>query len=167
MAARSGDCKAGEKVMISAAVGCANCRQCLGGHVARCANGIAGCYGLSHQLEGCQAQFVRVPDGDFNAAPIPEGLTAEQALMLTDNLPTAYYGCLNADIGPGKTVAVVGLGPIGLMAVECAWVLGASRVFADRPGAGAAGACAIARRGADRRCERGRRRCSRRRAGRW
>ena len=67
--------KVGEKVMISAAVGCANCRQCLGGHVARCANGIAGCYGLSHQLEGCQAQFVRVPAGDFNAAPIPEGLT--------------------------------------------------------------------------------------------
>jgi len=122
--------KVGDRVMISAAVGCANCTACLGGHVARCGNGIPACYGLSHQLEGCQAQFVRVPAGDFNAAPIPDGLTPDQALMLTDNLPTAYFGCRNAEIGPGKTVAVVGLGPIGLMAVECAWVLGASRVFA-------------------------------------
>ncbi len=50
--------------------------------------------------------------------------------MLTDNLPTAYLGCRNADIGPGKTVTVIGLGPIGLMAVEIAFVLGASKVFA-------------------------------------
>jgi threonine dehydrogenase-like Zn-dependent dehydrogenase len=50
--------------------------------------------------------------------------------MLTDNLPTAYFGCLRADIAPGKTVAVVGLGPIGLMAVELAFVMGASRVYA-------------------------------------
>jgi threonine dehydrogenase-like Zn-dependent dehydrogenase len=67
---------------------------------------------------------------DFNAAVIPEGITPDQALMLTDNLPTAYFGCQNAAIGPGKTVAVVGMGPIGLMAVEIASVLGASRVFA-------------------------------------
>jgi threonine dehydrogenase-like Zn-dependent dehydrogenase len=81
-------------------------------------------------LEGCQAEAVRVPQGDFNATLIPEGLTDDQALMLTDAQSTAYYGCLNADIGPGKTVAVVGLGPIGLMAVEAAYVLGASQVFA-------------------------------------
>jgi threonine dehydrogenase-like Zn-dependent dehydrogenase len=67
---------------------------------------------------------------DFNAAPIPDAVTDDQALMLTDNLPTAYYGCLNAEIRPGRTVAVIGLGPIGLMAVELAFVLGASRVFA-------------------------------------
>ncbi len=48
----------------------------------------------------------------------------------TDNLPTAYLGCRNADIGPGKTVTVIGLGPIGMMAVEIAFVLGASKVFA-------------------------------------
>jgi threonine dehydrogenase-like Zn-dependent dehydrogenase len=71
-----------------------------------------------------------VPHADQNAAIIPEGLSSDQALMLTDNLPTAYLGALNADIRPGGTVAVVGLGPIGLMAVEIAFVLGASRVFA-------------------------------------
>ena len=120
----------GERVMISAAVGCGTCAKCLGGHVARCETGMAGCYGLSAALQGCQADFVRVPMADFNAAPIPDGLTDDQALMLTDNLPTAYYGCLNAEIAPGKTVAVIGLGPIGLMAVEIAFVMGASKVYA-------------------------------------
>jgi 2-desacetyl-2-hydroxyethyl bacteriochlorophyllide A dehydrogenase len=120
----------GERVMISAAVGCGKCVKCLGGHIARCQTGMAGCYGLSAQLQGCQAEFLRVPMADFNAARMPDGLTPDQALMLTDNLPTAYYGCLNAEIGPGKTVAVVGLGPIGLMAVEIAFVMGASRVYA-------------------------------------
>jgi threonine dehydrogenase-like Zn-dependent dehydrogenase len=122
--------KVGDDVMLSAAVGCGACAPCLAGNVGRCETAGAGCYGLGPALQGCQADLIRVPKGDFNAAPIPEGLTLDQALMLTDNLPTAYFGCLNADIGPGKTVAVVGLGPIGLMAVEIASVLGASRVFA-------------------------------------
>jgi len=122
--------KPGDTVMLSAAVGCGSCRSCLGGHINRCENNMMSCYGLGHALEGCQAEGIRVPMGDFNARLIPEGITEDQALMLTDNLPTAYLGCLNADIGPGKTVAVVGLGPIGLMAVEIALVLGASKVYA-------------------------------------
>jgi 2-desacetyl-2-hydroxyethyl bacteriochlorophyllide A dehydrogenase len=122
--------KPGDKVMISAAVGCGDCAPCLAGLVVGCEKGPPGCFGLSHALEGCQAEAIVVPAADFNAAPIPDGLTNEQALLLTDNLPTAYMGCLNADVGPGRSVAVVGLGPIGLMAVECAFVLGASRVFA-------------------------------------
>lgn len=89
-----------------------------------------GCYGLSHQLQGCQAEAVRVPMGDFNLRGIPEELDAEQALMLTDNLPTAHVGCQRADVVPGSDVAVVGLGPIGLMAVEIVQVMGAGRVFA-------------------------------------
>jgi len=105
--------KPGDKVMLSAAV-----------------NHAASCYGLSHKLEGCQAEAIRVPAADFNVAKIPEGLTEDQALMLTDNLPTAWHGLRHADIKPGGTVAVVGLGPIGLMAVEGAFVLGAARVFA-------------------------------------
>jgi 2-desacetyl-2-hydroxyethyl bacteriochlorophyllide A dehydrogenase len=122
--------KSGDKVMLSAAVGCGMCSNCLAGDIAKCLNGGAQCYGLGSALQGCQAEAIRVPMADFNAAPIPDGLTADQALMLTDNLPTAYLGCKNADIGPGKTVAVIGLGPIGLMAVEIAGVLGASKVFA-------------------------------------
>ena len=122
--------KPGDKVMISAAVGCGDCPACLAGEVNLCATGGAQCYGLSHRLEGCQAEAIRVPAADFNVAAIPEGLTSDQALMLTDNLPTAWFGLKNAEVGPGKTVVVVGLGPIGLMSVEAAFVLGAARVFA-------------------------------------
>ncbi|MBG51845.1 MAG: alcohol dehydrogenase [Rhodobiaceae bacterium] len=122
--------KPGDKVMISAAVGCGNCRACLGGHINRCENNQMGCYGLGHALEGCQAEGIRVPMGDYNARFIPDGVSDDQALLLTDNLPTAYLGCLNADIGPGKRVAIVGLGPIGLMAVEIAKVMGAAEVYA-------------------------------------
>jgi 2-desacetyl-2-hydroxyethyl bacteriochlorophyllide A dehydrogenase len=120
----------GQKVMLSAAVGCGACAPCLAGDVNQCRNGMAQCYGLSHRLEGCQAEYIRVPAADFNATPIPEGLTEDQALMLTDNLPTAWFGLKGARIQPGDTVAVVGLGPIGLMAVEGAFALGAARVFA-------------------------------------
>jgi threonine dehydrogenase-like Zn-dependent dehydrogenase len=122
--------KVGDKVMISAAVGCGSCPSCLAGVVNRCETNSGSCYGLSHALEGCQAEAVRVPAADFNARVIPEGVTADQALMMTDSLATAWFGCRNADISMGKTVAVVGLGPIGLMAVESAFVMGASQVFA-------------------------------------
>ena len=121
--------KVGDKVMISAAVGCGQCRSCLAGNVVNCETNSGRCYGLSSALQGCQAEAVRVPAADFNAARIPEGVTAEQALMLTDALATAWFGARNADIGHGATVAVVGLGPIGLMAAECALAMGAARVF--------------------------------------
>lgn len=122
--------KPGDKVMISAAVGCGACASCLAGNVIHCANDGAGCYGLSSKLQGCQAEAVRVPAADFNAAIIPDGVTADQALMMTDSLATAWFGARNADISMGKTVVVVGLGPIGLIAVESAFVMGAARVFA-------------------------------------
>src|SRR5580658_8170380 len=83
----------GDQVMISAAVGCGACAPCLAGDVNRCLNGAMACYGLSSRLQGCQAVAIRVPAGDFNAAPIPDGISADQALMLTDNLPTAWFGC--------------------------------------------------------------------------
>lgn len=122
--------KKGDRVMISAAVGCGNCPACLAGEVVKCHTAGFACYGLSHALEGCQAEGILVPMGDFNLRKIPEGITDDQALMLTDNLPTAHLACQRADIHPGNTVAVVGLGPIGLMAVEIAQVMGASKVYA-------------------------------------
>ena len=122
--------KVGDQVMISAAVGCGRCAACRAGDCVKCEFNATGCYGLSHALEGCQAEAVMVPHADQNAARIPEGLTLEQGLLLTDNLPTAYLGATNADIRPGGSVCVVGLGPIGLMAVEIAFALGAARVFA-------------------------------------
>ncbi len=125
--------RVGERVMISGAVGCGACRECLAGAVLRCERDMQQCYGLSNKLQGSQAEAVRVPAGDFNAAPIPDGLSDEQALMLTDAAATAWFGCELAHIRPGGQVAIIGLGPIGLMAVEDAFVLGAARVFAVDP----------------------------------
>jgi 2-desacetyl-2-hydroxyethyl bacteriochlorophyllide A dehydrogenase len=125
--------KPGDKVMMPAAVGCGACRSCLAGNVIHCENDAAGCYGLSAKLQGVQAEAFRVPAADMNAWKIPEGISSDQALMLTDAMATAWFGARNADIRPGSSVAVIGLGPIGLMAVESAFVMGAGVVYAIDP----------------------------------
>ena len=125
--------RAGDKVMIPAAVGCGACRSCLSGNVIGCEFNGAGCYGLSAKLQGVQAEAFRVPAADSNAMKIPDGISRDQALMMTDALATAWFGARNADIRPGSSVAVIGLGPIGLMAVDSAFVMGAHVVFAIDP----------------------------------
>ena len=122
--------KVGDRVMLSGAVGCGLCRPCLTGDIKRCDNKAIDVYGVGQGLEGCQAEAIRVPAADFNTAIIPEGVSDEQALLLTDNLVTAYGACVGAEISAGRSVAVIGLGPIGLMAVELAMVMGASAVYA-------------------------------------
>lgn len=125
--------KVGDKVMVPAAVGCGACRSCLAGNVLNCESGLGSCYGLSARLQGVQAEAFRVPAADMNAVPIPEGVSGDQALMMTDALATAWFGARNADIRPGSAVAVIGLGPIGLMAVDSAFVMGAHVVYAIDP----------------------------------
>jgi len=125
--------KVGDKVMLPAAVGCGACRSCLSGNVANCEFNAGACYGLSARLQGSQAEAVRVPADDMNAVVVPEGVSMEQALMMTDALATAWFGARNADIVPGSSVAVIGLGPIGLMAVDSAFVMGAHVVYAIDP----------------------------------
>jgi 2-desacetyl-2-hydroxyethyl bacteriochlorophyllide A dehydrogenase len=125
--------KAGDRVMMPAAVGCGACRSCLSGNVIGCETGSGGCYGLSAQLQGVQAEAFRVPAADMNAVIIPDGISEDQALMMTDALATAWFGARQADIRPGSSVAVIGLGPIGLMAVESAFVMGAHIVYAIDP----------------------------------
>lgn len=125
--------KPGDMVMMPAAVGCGACRSCLAGNVIGCEFNAGGCYGLSARLQGVQAEAFRVPAADMNAVRIPEGVTPDQALMMTDALATAWFGARNADIRPGSSVAVIGLGPIGLMAVESAYVMGAHVVYAIDP----------------------------------
>lgn len=122
--------KAGDRVMISAAVGCGACPPCMAGNVIQCETRGGRCYGLNHGLQGVQSEYAMVPVADFGLAKIPDGISEDQALLLTDNLPTAWFGLKNADIEPGDRVAIVGCGPIGLMAVEGAFLMGASEVFA-------------------------------------
>ncbi|KCZ58384.1 hypothetical protein HY30_16070 [Hyphomonas chukchiensis] len=125
--------KSGDRVMIPGAVGCGSCRNCLRGNVRNCLNGKQQVFGLGHALQGSQAEAVRVPFGDFNLGAIPEGVSMDQALMLTDAQATAWFGCRNADIEAGDDFVVIGLGPIGLMAIDSAIVMGAGRVFAVDP----------------------------------
>ena len=125
--------KVGDKVMLPAAIGCGACRACRAGNVLRCESNAGACYGLSAKLQGVQSEWFRVPAADMNAVPIPEGISEDQALMLTDAAATAWFGARQADIRPGSSVAVIGLGPIGLMAVESAFVMGAHVVYAIDP----------------------------------
>jgi len=127
--------KHGDQVMLSGLTSkaCGVCANCKAGKPFYCHRLQLGIYGNSCALHGGQAEAILVPDAKANATLIPEGISAEQALLLTDTLATAYFGCEKAEIQPGGAVAVVGLGPIGLMAVELAFVFGASQVFAIDP----------------------------------
>jgi threonine dehydrogenase-like Zn-dependent dehydrogenase len=78
---------------------------------------------------GGQAQLVRVPFADYGPRKVPEGLTDEQVLFVTDIVPTGYSGLKWADVQPGETVAVFGCGPVGLMTMKLAWILGADKVI--------------------------------------
>lgn len=122
--------RVGDSVLVSASVGCNACGPCRSGYVLGCERGRSGCYGLGALLPGSQAEAVSVPCADGNLVRMPEGLSDDAALVLTDNAPTAWYGARRARITPGDVVAVIGLGPVGIMSVVAAQIMGASRVLA-------------------------------------
>ncbi len=86
----------------------------------------SGVYGIGMGIGGCQAELVAVSAADTNLVALPPGVADHSALVLTDNAPTGWYGARVGRVGPGDTVAVIGLGPVGLMAVSAAVVMGAS-----------------------------------------
>jgi threonine dehydrogenase-like Zn-dependent dehydrogenase len=93
----------------------------------------AGIFGYSHLtggFAGGQAQYARVPFADVGPLKVPDGLTDEQVLFLSDILPTGYMGAEMCDISPGDVVAVWGAGPVGQFAMDSARVLGAEKVIA-------------------------------------
>ncbi len=93
----------------------------------------AGIFGYSHMLGGYaggQAQYARVPFADIGPIKVPERLSDEQVLFLSDIFPTGYMAAENCDIKPGDTVAVWGCGPVGQFAIKSAFLLGAGRVIA-------------------------------------
>ena len=92
----------------------------------------AAFFGYTHLyggVPGGQAEYVRVPKANVGPIKIPETLTDEKVLFLSDILPTGYQAVVNADIGPGSTVAIFGAGPVGLMTAACARMLGAETIF--------------------------------------
>lgn len=120
----------GDRVLVTASVACGRCTPCAQGHITLCETGRSGCWGLGHAYAGTQAEALAVPAADRNLVHLPEALSDAAGIVLTDNLPTAWYGARRGRVGPGDTVAVVGLGPVGLLSVLSAQVMGAARVLA-------------------------------------
>ena len=121
----------GDKVVSPFSTSCGTCFFCRQNLTGRCSRGqlygwVAGGQGLG----GAQAEYVRVPLADATLMHAPEGMEPEQSILLADILPTGYFVADNARIEAGDCCAVVGCGPVGLMAIACARELGADRVFA-------------------------------------
>ena len=146
--------KPGDRVLVSGVIGCGVCGPCLAGHPNVCLNDKAAAFGTIPDLPGGQAEAMAVPFADLFALPIPEGVADEEAVLLTDILPTGYLGALRAAIRPGATVVVVGLGPVGIMALQCASLFGPGPHPRRRHGARTPGPCRAARGRADRRPDR-------------
>jgi len=137
----------GDRVIIPFQISCGECYYCKRSLTALCertnpegekmeklyGHRAAGLFGYSHLYGGYaggQAQYVRVPCADFGAFKVPEELTDEQVLFLTDIFPTGYMAADNCNIQPGQTVGVWGCGPVGQFAIRSAFLLGAKRVIA-------------------------------------
>ncbi|MFE1785818.1 alcohol dehydrogenase catalytic domain-containing protein [Streptomyces sp. NPDC059506] len=119
----------GDRVLVSCVTACGRCRYCREAAYGQCLGG--GGWILGHNINGTQAEFVRLPYADMSVHPLPGAITGEEAVLLSDILPTAYeVGVLNGRIGPGDTVVVVGVGPIGLAAIVTARLFSPGRIIA-------------------------------------
>jgi len=139
--------KIGDRVVVPFPIACGNCFFCHEQLYSVCENSNpnaamaekmwghspAGIFGYSHLTGGYaggQAEYARVPFADVGPIKIPDGMTDEQALFLSDILPTGYMAAEACDIRPGAVVAVWGCGPVGQFAIQSAYLLGAERVIA-------------------------------------
>ncbi|MBX3229251.1 MAG: glutathione-dependent formaldehyde dehydrogenase [Labilithrix sp.] len=132
----------GDRVVVPFNISCGTCFFCQRGLTGNCentnpsANVASGVYGYSHTTggyDGGQAEYVRVPFADVGPMKIPDDMTDEQVLFLSDILPTGYQAAEMGEIKPGETVVVFGCGPVGLFAQRSAWLMGAGRVIAVDP----------------------------------
>ena len=137
----------GDRVVVPFTISCGECFFCQKGLFSLCdrsnpnakmaakvmGQSPAGLFGYSHLLGGFpggQAEYLRVPYADVGPIKVPDGLTDEQVLFLSDIFPTGWMAAENAEIEAGDTVAVWGCGPVGQFAIQSAWMLGAGRVIA-------------------------------------
>ncbi len=123
--------KPGDRVIISCITNCGMCSYCRKGLPSHCqtVGGIGWIFG--HLIDGTQAEYVRVPYADSSLYPLPDGVSDEEGVFISDILPTGYeIGVRDGGVKPGDVVAVVGAGPVGLAAIMTAGLHGASRVIA-------------------------------------
>lgn len=120
----------GQRVVVGAITPCGQCHACLEAHQSQCGGRALGGWRFGNTIDGCQAEYVRVPFAMANLAPVPDGLSDEQVLMCPDIMSTGFGGAENGAIRIGDTVAVFAQGPIGLCATAGARLRGASRIIA-------------------------------------
>jgi threonine dehydrogenase-like Zn-dependent dehydrogenase len=130
----------GDRVLIPSTIACGNCAYCRAGYFAQCdvANPNGKKAGTSFfggpkatgPFHGLQAEKARIPYANIGLIKLPEAITDNQAIAMSDIFPTAWFGAEMAEIKDGDTVAVFGCGPVGLFAIISAKLMGASRVFA-------------------------------------
>jgi threonine dehydrogenase-like Zn-dependent dehydrogenase len=119
----------GQRVIAGAITPCGQCHSCLDGHQAQCGGKAMGGWQFGNTIDGCQAEYVRVPNAMANLAPVPDALTDEQVLMCPDIMSTGFGGAESGQIRIGDTVAVFAQGPIGLCATAGARLKGATRII--------------------------------------
>ncbi|MDR3646687.1 MAG: glutathione-dependent formaldehyde dehydrogenase [Candidatus Babeliales bacterium] len=132
--------KVGDRVIIPSTIGCGHCKYCKQEIYSQCDNAnpngkeagtvYFGGPKESGPLNGMQAEKVLVPFADANLIKIPNDITDEQVILLSDILPTAYMAVENADIQPDDTVAVFGCGPVGQLVIECLKKYKHKKIFA-------------------------------------
>ena len=141
--------KKGDRVVIPFTIACGNCYFCGKQQYSGCDNSnpvekqdisealyghaMCGIFGYSHMTggySGGQAEYARIPFSDFGPIVVPDGMSDDEVLFLSDILPTGWMGAENAQIEDGDIVAVWGCGPVGLFAIQSALVMGAERVIA-------------------------------------
>ena len=139
--------KIGDRVVVPFTISCGQCWFCQRGMFSACdrtnpnaemavkamGHSPAGLFGFSHMLggySGGQAEYLRVPMADIGPIKIPDSVSDEQALFLSDIFPTGYMAAENAQIEDGDTVAIWGCGPVGQFAIRSALMMGAGRVIA-------------------------------------
>lgn len=139
--------KVGDRVVVPFTISCGECFFCRKGFYSGCersnpdkakaaklwGHSPAGLFGYSHLLGGYaggQAEYLRVPFADVGPIKVPNGLSDEQVLFLSDIFPTGYMAADFCNIQPEDTIAVWGCGPVGQFAIRSAFMLGAARVIA-------------------------------------
>lgn len=117
----------GDRVAANCITFCGDCWFCQQGFINNCEK---GGWELGCRIDGCQAEYVRVPFADRGLTPIPPAVTDRNALFLGDILSSGYFGAELCSIRPGDTVAVIGAGPVGLCAMMCSRLFGAGKIIA-------------------------------------
>jgi threonine dehydrogenase-like Zn-dependent dehydrogenase len=130
----------GQRVVVPSTIACGHCSYCRAGYFAQCdhanPNGpLAGTafFGGPEEsggFDGLQAERARIPLANVGLVPLPDEVSDEQAILLSDIFPTGWFGAKLAEVKSGDTVAVFGCGPVGQFAIASAWRLGAGRVLA-------------------------------------